>query len=566
MLESLLIRNIALFEEASIQFDAGLHVLTGETGAGKSLVVDAVNFLCGAKTDRDVIRFGCDHAYVEGIFQIKEMADLIGQLEELSISPEDGQLILSRELNKNGRSIFRVNGRALTLSAYQTLTVRLIDLHGQHEHQSLLHESKHLRYLDLLGDPTHEALLQQTREMFSLFTQAKKEYTFAQKNGVERSERMEILALRLKELREAKLIPGEEDALQAEKNLLRNAEKIISTIQGINDALFDSTQEETAGSQLRVAQSMLDKIVEYHPLYSSIQDRVNSLYYELEEISHDLSRQLREINHDNDRLEVVELRLDQLRKLQRKYGPTSEHMLQVLHQVEEELLQYETLDEDLDRLSKNVSEYERKFHALARQLSESRKILAKQFEQRIEAELKDLNMTGTRFHIQVIADTLHAHTDGIDQVSMLIAPNAGEELKPLSKIASGGELSRVMLAMKTLAAEKNVIPTMVFDEIDTGVSGKTAIIIAQKLWEIGKYRQVICVTHLHQLAAMASLQYHVSKYEAEGRTWASIKQLEQHQRIEEIAKMLGDISTQGKSSVQHAKVLLDDAEQYRQKH
>ena len=566
MLESLLIQNIALFEEASIHFDAGLHVLTGETGAGKSLVVDAVNFLCGAKTDRDVIRFGCDHAYVEGIFEIKEMADLIGQLEELSISPEDGQLILSRELNKNGRSIFRVNGRALTLSAYQTLTARLIDLHGQHEHQSLLHESKHLRYLDLLGDPTHEALLQQTREMFSLFTQAKREYTFAEKNGAERTERLEILSLRHMELRDAKLIPGEEDALQAEKNLLRNAEKIINTIQGINDALFDSTHEETAGSQLRLAQSMLDKIVEYHPVYSSIQDRVNSMYYELEEISHDLSRQLREINHDNDRLEVVESRLDQLRKLQRKYGPTSEHMLQVLHQVEEELLQYKTLDENLDHLSKNVNENERKFHALARQLSESRKVLAKHFEQRIEAELKDLNMTGARFHIQVIADTLHAHAEGIDQVSMLIAPNAGEELKPLSKIASGGELSRVMLAMKTLAAEKNVIPTMVFDEIDTGVSGKTAIIIAQKLWEIGKYRQVICVTHLHQLAAMASQQYHVSKYEAEGKTWASINQLEQHQRIEEIAKMLGDISTQGKSSVQHAKVLLDDAEQYRMKH
>jgi DNA repair protein RecN (Recombination protein N) len=566
MLESLLIRNIALFEEASIHFDAGLHVLTGETGAGKSLVVDAVNFLCGAKIDRDVIRFGCDYAYVEGIFRIKEMIDLIDQLEELSISTEDGQLILSRELNKNGRSIFRVNGRAFTLSVYQTLTVKLIDLHGQHEHQSLLHESKHLRYLDLLGDQTHEALLQQTREMFNLYTQAKKGYISAQKNYAERSERLEILEIRHRELRDAKLIPGEEEALQAEKNTLRNAEKIISTIQRINDALFDSAQEETAGSQLRLAQSMIDKIVEYHPVYSGIQERLSSLYYELEEISHDLSRQLRETSHDNDRLEVVESRLDQLRKLQRKYGPTSEHMLQVLHQIEEELLQFENLDEDLDRLQKDAGEYERKFHALATQLSESRTLLAKHIGQHIEAELKDLNMTGTRFHIQVIADIAHPHPDGIDQVSMLIAPNAGEELKPLSKIASGGELSRVMLAMKTLAAERNVIPTMVFDEIDTGVSGKTALIIAQKLWEIAKYRQVICVTHLHQLAAMACMQYHVSKNEDEGRTQASINQLDQPQRIEEIAKMLGDIRTQGKSSVQHAKVLLDDAEQYRIRH
>lgn len=565
MLEQLLIRNIALFEEAAIQFGPGLHVLTGETGAGKSLVVDAVNFLCGARTDRDFIRTDSDKAYVEGVFSVEGLPGLQASLDQMEVEPEDGRLILSREMNTKGRSLFRVNGLAVSLAVYQQLTALLVDLHGQHEHQSLLHESRHLHFLDLLGDAAHAALMQQTKEAFLAFSAARKALEQARQASADKAERMEILALRKKELREAKLVPGEEESLQAEKTMLRNADKMIGAINGVNAALFEGAGEETAGSFIRTALQLLEKIVDYQPAFRELHDRLTALSYELEEIGHDLNAQLRGISLDNKRLEQVEDRLDQLRKLQRKYGPTSEAMLQTLNEVESELRQYETLDEDLERLEAEAVFAEQAFVAAAGDLSVSRSALAQKYGKLMESALAELNMAGTRFQIRVERQPDLRLSEGMDKVSMLIAPNAGEELKPLAKIASGGELSRVMLAMKAMAAQKNEVPTMVFDEIDTGVSGHTALVIAQKLWDIGRFRQVICVSHLHQLAAMASSHYLVTKAEQGGRTRAAVQLLEIKEREREIAKMLGDLDTQGKSGLQHAKVLLEDGARYREK-
>lgn len=566
MLESLLIRNFALFEEARIQFEAGLIVLTGETGAGKSLVVDAVNFLCGARADRDVIRADSASAYVEGIFLIDGMPELQALLAEQSLEAEDGLLIVSRELTNKGRSVCRLNGMAFALSFVQEVTARLIDLHGQHEHQSLLHEKSHLKYLDLLGDSGHEALLSNVREAFGSLTAARKAYQQALQSSGVKAERLAVLTIQQKELRDANLVSGEEESLQDEKTLLRNAEKISDAVHGIQDALIDSEQGEPALKLLQQARNQAEKIAAFHPVFSSIRDRLSSVYYELEEVGHDLGARMREIHQDDARLAIVEARLDQLRKLQRKYGPSTEDMLLALQRIELELKQLETLDEDLDRLSTALSEQEKQFDRLALRLSASRTDLANLYGKRIEQALGDLNMPAARFKIQVAANSQAASAEGTDQVRMLIAPNTGEEMKPLSRIASGGELSRVMLAMKTLAAGKNVVPTMVFDEIDTGVSGKTAFVIAQKLWDIGRYRQVICVSHLHQLAAMASHQVYVSKSEEGGRTRAVIRLLQPSERVDEIAKMLGNLDTQGQSSLQHARVLLQDAAEYRSRH
>ncbi len=563
MLEQLLIRNIALFEEAGIQFGTGLHVLTGETGAGKSLVVDAVNFLCGAKTDKDIIRVGSDKAYVEGIFRVDGLSGVLNLLQEMDVTPDEEQLILSRELSSKGRSVFRVNGMAVSNSVYQELTSKLIDIHGQHEHQSLLHEQAHLNFLDMLGDAEHEKLLNVTREAYQTYANHKKMLSSAQKSSLERNERMDLLEMRRKELASAKLVPGEEEELQKEKLMLRNADKMISTIEGVNRALIESSGEETAGSLIRSSSLLLEKIKDYHPDFPAIQSRLDSLYYEIEEISHDLMTQLRGISMDDSRLEEVELRLDLLRKLQRKYGPDSEAMLKVLKEVEDELSKYETLEEDMDKLQKLVSDSEKQYKTAAFALSKSRYDLAREYEKKIEGVLHELNMNGTRFYIQVDTDNKQLAQDGIDKVSMLISANVGEELRPLSKIASGGELSRIMLAMKTMTAQKNEIPTMVFDEIDTGVSGKTAQVIAQKLWDIARFRQVICVTHLHQLASMANNQFLVSKEEQDMRTKASVHLLNEDERVKEIAKMLGDLDTQGASSLSHAKVLLTDGAKYR---
>lgn len=563
MLEHLLIRNIALFEEASIQFGPGLHVLTGETGAGKSLVVDAVSFLCGAKTDKDIIRLGSEQAYVEGIFQITQQNDILSILEEMTLEQDSDELILSREMNRKGRSVCRVNGMAVALNMYTQLTQRLIDLHGQHEHQSLLQDSKHLRFLDLLGDQAHGKLLETVRAQYALLSQGRKELNQKKQASLNQAERIEILTLRQKELKNAKLVPGEEEALQEEKTILRNADKLIQGMQGANEAIQDAANGETALSLLQDALTSLDRISSFNPSYADLHGKLSSLYYELEEIAHELSVQLRAINRDDRRLEEVEVRLDHLLKLQRKYGKSSAEMLETLKAIEEELRQFDSLEDELQRLEKLVQEHEKGFFAAASQLSQSRKKLAKAQEKKAESILHELNMGSTRFQIQVESNPAYANADGIDKVSMLIAPNVGEELKPLRKIASGGELSRVMLAMKTLSAQKNEVPTMVFDEIDTGISGKTAMVIAQKLWDIGRYRQVICVSHMHQLAAMASSQYLVSKAEINGRTKASITALDEGQRVFEVAKMLGDISTQGDSSLKHAEVLLEDARKYR---
>lgn len=384
MLDHLLIRNIALFEEAGIQFGAGLHVLTGETGAGKSLVVDAVNFLCGAKADRDLIRIGADKAYVEGIFSIKDLSAVKDLLIEMQMPEDEEQLILSREMSIKGRSVFRVNGIAVSGAVYQELTAKLIDIHGQHEHQSLLHDQAHLHFLDLLGDSAHEDLRILTREAYSSYYQNKKSLLAAQKSSLERNERADMLELRRKELSAAKLIPGEEEELQQEKTMLRNADKMIQAIEGVSYALIESNGEETALSLIRHSNQLLDRIRDYHPDFPSFQARLDSLYYEIEELGHDLNAHLRGISLDDGRLEEVETRLDLLRKLQRKYGPTSEAMLQVLDEVEQELKQYETLEEDLEKLQLDLSESEKRYCDFADRLSKSRKNLAAQYERKLK--------------------------------------------------------------------------------------------------------------------------------------------------------------------------------------
>lgn len=559
MLDSLLIRNIALFEEARIDFGPGLHVLTGETGAGKSLVVDAVSLLCGAKADRNMIRTGSENAYVEGVFNLANLPGMINTLQQLGFEVEDSQLILSRELNRKGRSVCRVNGIACALTIYQELTARLIDLHGQHEHQSLLQESKQRQFLDLLGDDKHIALLQATSQAYAGLSYVKEEYEKALVSSRSRMDRLEILTLRQKELKNARLEAGEDERLQEERDILRNAEKIAAALHEANEALFEASNEQSALHLIGKACASLEKIGSYGKAYAEFAEKLQNLYYELEDVGHDLNSRTREIYSDDRRLDEVESRLDFLRRLQRKYGSTTQDMLETLTKIEEELSAFESLDDKLEGLSKDLIEKEQKYHEAASALSRSRQVLAKICANRIEEVLYELNMSGTRFFIRVDADMQAVQAEGYDRIVMMIAPNAGEELKPLSLIASGGELSRVMLAMKTLSAEKNEVPTMVFDEIDTGVSGQTAMVLARKLWSIARFRQVICVSHLHQLAAMASSQYQVFKQEINGRTLTSVSLLDDEARVQEIAKMLGNIRAKGETSIHHARVLLEDA-------
>jgi len=567
MLESLLIRNIALFEEAEIHFAAGLNVLTGETGAGKSLVVDAVSFLCGARIDRAILRTGSDRAYVEGCFYVSVYPNVMDYLSEQALEPDEGRLVISREYFITGRNVYRVGGVAVSSAMFRDLSSLLIDLHGQHEHQSLLQESRHLAYLDSFGNNHHVELLQQIKSAYQTLLETGRIYRQARETMATASEKLQFLRNKQNELRSANLREGEEEELQQSRTLLRNTKRINDALQEANILLADPPdQEATALSLAKQALKALNQIADIDPRFALFSDRLSSAYYEIEELAHDISRVMSEMDSDGESLAEVETRIDFLRKIRKKYNSSVEEMIRDLQSIESEIAKIDEMDEHLDHFRKQAELAEHKFFDLATRLSLSRAELAKVLETELEDVLSDLNMTGTRFSIQIRTDDKTPYAHGTEQVTMMVSPNQGEDLKPLTKIASGGELSRLMLAMKALTAEKNEVPTMVFDEIDTGVSGKTAIVIARKMWDIARYRQVICVTHLHQLASMANVHLRVSKYSEEGRTQAEVKILEKNQRTVEIANMLGDIATQGESSLQHAEVLLRDAAAYRVLH
>lgn len=564
MLEQLQIRNIALFDDALLAFGPGLTVLTGETGAGKSLVVDALSFLCGGKADKGLIRTGSDKAIVEGIFDLSGVSEVQQILLDADIQTEGDKLLLYREIQQSGRSVCRVEGVPVSLSTLREISACLVDLHGQHEHQSLLKDGQQLHYLDLMGDEGYQHILREVAVLFSQMKHAQIQYQDAQRDWEQRQERLESLTLRKNELQQAKLVPGEEESLVQNRLLLRNADKITKALQSALEMISESTSnQDTAFSLQRQAARALSGISDISPDYQQIAERTDSLSYEIEELGHDINHLMNQVETDQGRLEEVEARLDLLRKLGRKHGATVEEMLQTLESTKQEIQRLNQLENLLDELQQAHLATVKQYMKKAEMLHISRLKLSEETARMIEQILHEVNMSGTSFAINLQKDVDKPTAIGIDTATMLISPNKGEPHKPMAKIASGGELSRVMLALKTLTAQKNEVPAMVFDEIDTGVSGMTAQVIAQKLWSIARYRQVICVTHLHQLAAMATSQLLVTKSEVDGRTKAQVKVLSEEDRVTEIASMLGDVKTQGISSLQHAKVLLQDAERFR---
>ena len=565
MLQQLMIRNIALIDQIEISFGKGLHVLTGETGAGKSIVVDAVNLILGGRADRELIRSGCEKAYAEGIFDVSDCSRAKAWLEAHEMEYEGDQLTVSREISLNGRSVCRIQGIAVPLAQLKELSGTLMDMHGQHEHQSLLDDKNHLQCLDSLGDEAYIAAQAETAALFAVYHDAHADYSRLKRESVHREEKLKQLHAQEEELSAAQLVEGEEEALSQEKERYRSTEKISQALRQACDALYEAGGGSAAVEQARTAMHALAPIERLGSDYAEVYKRAESVYYDVEDLGLTVRGMLDELEDDPERASQVEERLDLIRKLSRKYGSTTKEMLKKLDEIREELSQYESLESSLERLKKKAQDAYRAYYASALRLSEKRKALAKVFEQRMESQLHDLNMKGTRFSVFFSPDPVTPTANGIDQVCFLIAPNAGEEMKPLSKIASGGELSRVMLSLKALSAEKAEIPSMVFDEIDTGISGRTAQVVAQKMWDIAKYRQVICVTHLQQIAAMATRHYQVSKAENAGRTNTTVKELNGDERIREIERMLSGVSENSESGLHHAQHMLEEAAAYRTK-
>ncbi len=557
MLSLLHIENIAIIESADISFDRGFNVLTGETGAGKSIVIDAMGAVLGGRTSRDLIRTGAAKAFVSAEFSAVP-ADLPGLTENGLAPDEDGNLLLQREISGEGKNACRVNGRPITVAQLRQIGGDLLNIHGQHDGAQLLDEELHGAYLDRFGRT--EKPLEDYQNAYAVLSDLREQIKALRMDEAEKARRVDSLRFQIGELERAELRPGEEEELEARRNLLRNGEKYLSALSGADYCLSGDDENAGAVNQLRDAEEALSGVRNLGEELGEAYKRLGALRSE----AYDLAETIRDLrgafDFSPEELDAAESRADQLYRLKKKYGATVEEMLEYLDQRRTELDAIETADDTLVLLEKKLGKAEKAVRTAGKALTEARKQAAAALEARIQKELRDLDMNRVRFSID-FAEKPPA-LDGCDMVRFLMSANAGEDLKPIAKIASGGELARIMLALKNVLAEQEAIGTLVFDEVDTGVSGRAAQKVAEKLAQVSRRKQVLCVTHLPQLAAMADTHFSVEKGEAKGRTFTRVVQLDRERRKAELARITGG-SQVTDALLASAGELLDAAEAYR---
>ena len=555
MLELLHIENIAIIEAADIEFAPGFNALTGETGAGKSIVIDSLSAVLGQRTSRELIRTGAEKAFVSAAFS--GMAPEL--TEELGIQPEaDGTLLLQREIQTDGKNVCRVNGRPVTVGQLRALGARLLNIHGQHDGQQLLDEEQHIVYLDSFGRV--ESLAITYAEKYKNFTDIRRQIGALQMDEAEKARRVDTLQYQIEELRRAKLTPGEEEELTVRRGMLRNAEKFLDAVAGADYALNGDDSGGGALSALRQAQDALGGVRHLDDAFGQLYERLGEAYSEVYDIAATVEDKRGELDVSPGELDRVESRMDLLYRLKKKYGATVEDMLDYQARCEAELAQIEDAGDTLARLEQALSKAEKEARQAAQALSDARKAAADRLTAQILTELQQLDMGKIRFAVDFAEKPLDS--DGMDTVRFLMSANVGEELRPIHKIASGGELARIMLAMKNVLSEQDHVGTMVFDEVDTGVSGRAAQKVAEKMARISRRKQVLCVTHLPQLAAMADTHFSVEKGERGGRTYTEVRRLDREQRRRELARLTGG-SHVSQTMLDGAEELLVQAEKFR---
>ena len=555
MLELLHIENIAIIEAADIEFAPGFNALTGETGAGKSIVIDSLSAVLGQRTSRELIRTGAEKAFVSAAFS--GMAPEL--TEELGIQPEaDGTLLLQREIQTDGKNVCRVNGRPVTVGQLRALGARLLNIHGQHDGQQLLDEEQHIVYLDSFGRV--ESLAITYAGKYKNFTDIRRQIGALQMDEAEKARRVDTLQYQIEELRRAKLKFGEEEELTARRGMLRNAEKFLDAVAGADYALNGDDSGGGALSALRQAQDALSGVRHLDDAFGQLYERLGEAYSEVYDIAATVEDKRGELDVSPGELDRVESRMDLLYRLKKKYGATVEDMLDYQARCEAELAQIEDAGDTLARLEQALSKAEKGARQAAQALSDARKAAADRLTAQILTELQQLDMGKIRFAVDFAEKPLDS--DGMDTVRFLMSANVGEELRPIHKIASGGELARIMLAMKNVLSEQDHVGTMVFDEVDTGVSGRAAQKVAEKMARISRRKQVLCVTHLPQLAAMADTHFSVEKGERGGRTYTEVRRLDREQRRQELARLTGG-SHVSQTMLDGAEELLVQAEKFR---
>jgi DNA repair protein RecN (Recombination protein N) len=536
LLAELSIKNFAIIEALSVTFSKGLTVLTGETGAGKSIIIDAIHLLVGSRGSAEFVRHGEEKAEIEGLFQVDDNKHpVITKALEFGIDVEEGMVILRRDISQTGKSVCRINGKLVTISTLREIGATLVDIHGQHEHQELMDDSRHLSLLDQFGADNILPSLSEYQQVFRRYEQTLQKLKALSENDQQTAHRLDLIQFQLDEIQKANLKLNEDEELFEEKRKLSNFERVFESLQSGHSAL----QGEQKGLDwISMVMGHLEDVAALDTAYKGIYEAVSNSFYQLEDAASVLRNELDELEFDPQRLHEIEDRLTEINQLKRKYGKTINEIVEYAVKIEEEIETLQNKETHIGELEKELTSIKKDLILEAKQLTEIRLKWAEKLTKLIHKELKELYMAKTVFEIRFESNSQQFAKNGVDHVAFYISTNPGEPLKPLSKVASGGELSRIMLALKSIFSKHQGVTSIIFDEVDTGVSGRVAQSIAEKIYKVAAESQVLCISHLPQVAAMADTHLFISKIIKGGRTKTSVTPLQMAEKINEIGRMI----------------------------
>ncbi len=561
MLSELSIKNFAIIDDISVNFNDGLTVLTGETGAGKSIIIDAVQLLTGARASTDFIRHGENKAEIIGLFSLKQNKELINKKAKVyDIDVSDGSIILERTIMNNSNSVCRINHKIVTLAVLREFGQLLLHIHSQFDHIQIMDSNTHISLLDLYGKNNISLIKQQYDECYYQFMEVSKKYKALNENEQMLAQRLDMLEYQFKEIQQANLQQNEDKQLEEEREKLQNFEQLFTASHSAYNALYG---EQKALEWIDTARKALQNIKTDDPFVEKKSEELNNIYYTIEEISFDLSNFNNSLFYDGGRLNEIESRLNEINHLQRKYGKTVNDILNYKDKIELEINEIKHKEDHNEKLILQMEKIKNEAKIYAKKLTKTRKNAAEKLNTEIKQELTALYLENTSFDVHFL-ETEQLQENGMDQITFMMSTNKGEPLKPLNKVASGGEISRIMLAIRKIFAKHEQTPTVIFDEIDTGVSGRVAQAIAEKMYQISMTTQVLCITHLPQVAAMSDHHFLISKSENNNRTTTQINTLRHHDKIEELAKMITG-STLTKTALEHSEQLLQLTEEFKNK-
>lgn len=569
MLIELSIKNFAIIDHLTIPFDKGLTVLTGETGAGKSIIIDAIGLLVGGRGSSEFVRYGMSKAEIEGLFSVHKHHPAVQKSLELGIECEEEMIIIRREISANGKSICRVNGKLVTLGILREIGQTLVDIHGQHEHQVLLQPEFHLSLLDNFAQVSLNEPLKEYKELYTTYTEIQYQLKQMSRNEQELTHRLDLIQYQLSEIEQAKLQPNEDEDLLLERRKLANSEKLYKALHDSYNSLYG---EGKGLDWLNNALNHLEEAKNIDPGLNSFFEAISSSYYLMEETAFSLSNELEKIEFNPERLEEIETRLNEINQLKRKYGTSVSAILEYGNKIAEELNTLVNKDDHIKQMENELQQTRAKLIDCGKRLTDIRKTAAKELTEKIHEQLKALYMDKTRFAIdfgytpenELEEEHIRFTSNGLDQIEFQLSTNPGEPQKSLAKIASGGEISRIMLALKTIFTNHQGVTSLIFDEVDTGVSGRVAQAIGEKIYNIAAKSQVLCITHLPQVAAMADHHLFISKEQTEKSTKTSVTPLSPEKKVDEIARMIAGVEVTD-ITLKHANELLSLAEKMKSK-